>query len=175
MRSLKEGEDQKEISIEPAQALDEVEPLPEDCYSRPISLTEGVFALASQQCWSFLIRIQTSPKFSCVLPVTTLRQRLLQPDFQPAWASQLHPRHKHLLMKRSLRCRVSDLSLSQPMKSVAATSALPLRSHSLSQSSSHRNVSTTWASRSLIPLQSSLKFSWWLCEYPPFKTCFTFK
>lgn len=43
MRSLKEGEDQKEISIEPAQALDEVEPLPEDCYSRPISLTEGVF------------------------------------------------------------------------------------------------------------------------------------
>lgn len=38
--------------------------------------------------------------------VTTLRQRLLQPDFQPAGASQLHPRHKHLLMKRSLRCRV---------------------------------------------------------------------
>lgn len=44
MHSLKEGEDQKEISIEPAQALDEVEPLPEDCYSRPISLTEGVCA-----------------------------------------------------------------------------------------------------------------------------------
>ena len=39
--SLKEGEDQKEISIEPAQALDEVEPLPEDCYTRPISLPEG--------------------------------------------------------------------------------------------------------------------------------------
>lgn len=45
-------------------------------------------------------------KFCPVLPVTTLRQRLLQPDFQPAGASQLHPRHKHLLMKRSLRCRV---------------------------------------------------------------------
>ncbi|XP_029703671.1 dynactin subunit 4 isoform X1 [Takifugu rubripes] len=84
--SLKEGEDQKEISIEPAQALDEVEPLPEDCYSRPISLTE----------------------------VTTLRQRLLQPDFQPAWASQLHPRHKHLLMKRSLRCRKCEHNLSKP-------------------------------------------------------------
>ena len=39
--SLKEGEDQKEITIEPAQALDEVEPLPEDCYTRPISLPEG--------------------------------------------------------------------------------------------------------------------------------------
>uniref|UniRef100_A0A8C2X9V7 Dynactin subunit 4 n=1 Tax=Cyclopterus lumpus TaxID=8103 RepID=A0A8C2X9V7_CYCLU len=84
--SLKEGEDQKEITIEPAQALDEVEPLPEDCYTRPISLPE----------------------------VTTLRQRLLQPDFQPAGASQLHPRHKHLLMKRSLRCRKCEHNLSKP-------------------------------------------------------------
>uniref|UniRef100_A0A671U419 Dynactin subunit 4 n=1 Tax=Sparus aurata TaxID=8175 RepID=A0A671U419_SPAAU len=84
--NLKEGEDQKEISIEPAQALDEVEPLPEDCYTRPISLPE----------------------------VTTLRQRLLQPDFQPAGASQLHPRHKHLLMKRSLRCRKCEHNLSKP-------------------------------------------------------------
>ena len=39
--SLKEGEDQKEINIEPAQALDEVEPLPEDYYTRPINLPEG--------------------------------------------------------------------------------------------------------------------------------------
>lgn len=39
--SLKEGEDQKEITIEPAQALDEVEPLPEDYYTRPVSLPEG--------------------------------------------------------------------------------------------------------------------------------------
>lgn len=39
--SLKEGEDQKEIKIEPAQAVDEVEPLPEDYYTRPVNLTEG--------------------------------------------------------------------------------------------------------------------------------------
>ncbi|XP_051930914.1 dynactin subunit 4 isoform X1 [Hippocampus zosterae] len=84
--SLKEGEDQREITIEPAQALDEVEPLPEDCYTRPVSLPE----------------------------VTRLRQRLLQPDFQPAGASQLHPRHKHLLMKRSLRCRKCEHNLSKP-------------------------------------------------------------
>ncbi|KAG7271633.1 hypothetical protein CRUP_012153 [Coryphaenoides rupestris] len=84
--SLKEGEDQKEISIDPAQALDEVEPLPEDCYTRPINLPE----------------------------VTTLRQRLLQPDFQPPGASQLHPKHKHLLMKRSLRCRKCEHNLSKP-------------------------------------------------------------
>ncbi|XP_063046207.1 dynactin subunit 4 isoform X2 [Engraulis encrasicolus] len=84
--SLKEGEDQKEITIEPAQALDEVEPLPEDYYTRPVSLPE----------------------------VTTLRQRLLQPDFQPAGASQLHPKHKHLLIKRSLRCRKCEHNLSKP-------------------------------------------------------------
>ncbi|XP_076862264.1 dynactin subunit 4 isoform X2 [Brachyhypopomus gauderio] len=84
--SLKEGEEQKEVSIDPAQALDEVEPLPEDCYTRPISLTE----------------------------VTTLHQRLLLPDFQPAGTSQLHPKHKHLLMKRSLRCRKCEHNLSKP-------------------------------------------------------------
>ncbi|XP_069510135.1 dynactin subunit 4 isoform X1 [Ambystoma mexicanum] len=84
--SLKEGEDQKEIKVEPAQAVDEVEPLPDDYYTRPINLTE----------------------------VTTLHQRLLQPDFQPICASQLHPRHKHLLIKRSLRCRKCEHNLSKP-------------------------------------------------------------
>uniref|UniRef100_A0A8C5MIE8 Dynactin subunit 4 n=1 Tax=Leptobrachium leishanense TaxID=445787 RepID=A0A8C5MIE8_9ANUR len=84
--TLKEGEDQKEIKIEPAQAVDEVEPLPEDYYTRLINLTE----------------------------VTTLDQRLLQPDFQPICASQLHPRHKHLLIKRSLRCRKCEHNLSKP-------------------------------------------------------------
>uniref|UniRef100_A0A4W2GKE4 Dynactin subunit 4 n=1 Tax=Bos indicus x Bos taurus TaxID=30522 RepID=A0A4W2GKE4_BOBOX len=84
--SLKEGEDQKEIKIEPAQAVDEVEPLPEDYYTRPVNLTE----------------------------VTTLQQRLLQPDFQPVCASQLYPRHKHLLIKRSLRCRKCEHNLSKP-------------------------------------------------------------
>ncbi|TRY54683.1 hypothetical protein DNTS_031218 [Danionella cerebrum] len=94
--SLKEGDDQKEISIEPAQALDEVEPLPEDYYTRPVNLPE----------------------------VTTLRQRLLQPDFQPAGASQLHPRHKHLLMKRSLRCRESQvlLTLTNPVENITHVS-----------------------------------------------------
>uniref|UniRef100_A0A803K1X8 Dynactin subunit 4 n=1 Tax=Xenopus tropicalis TaxID=8364 RepID=A0A803K1X8_XENTR len=84
--TLKEGEDQKEIKIEAAQAIEEVEPLPEDYYTRPINLTE----------------------------VTTLDQRLLQPDFQPICASQLHPRHKHLLIKRSLRCRKCEHNLSKP-------------------------------------------------------------
>uniref|UniRef100_A0A4W3HGQ2 Dynactin subunit 4 n=1 Tax=Callorhinchus milii TaxID=7868 RepID=A0A4W3HGQ2_CALMI len=82
----KEGEDHKEIKIEPAQAVEEVEPLPEDYYTRPVSLPE----------------------------VTTLRQRLLQPDFQPISTSQLYPKHKHLLIKRSLRCRKCEHNLSKP-------------------------------------------------------------
>uniref|UniRef100_A0A8C4TKN4 Dynactin subunit 4 n=1 Tax=Erpetoichthys calabaricus TaxID=27687 RepID=A0A8C4TKN4_ERPCA len=97
--SLKENEDQKEIKIEPAQALEEVEPLPEDYYTRPINLPE----------------------------VTTLRQRLLQPDFQPICASQLYPRHKHLLIKRSLRCRESQvlLTLTNPVENLTHVTLLP--------------------------------------------------
>ncbi|KAF4015251.1 hypothetical protein G4228_006615 [Cervus hanglu yarkandensis] len=96
--SLKEGEDQKEIKIEPAQAVDEVEPLPEDYYTRPVNLTE----------------------------VTTLQQRLLQPDFQPVCASQLYPRHKHLLIKRSLRCRESQvlLTLTNPVENLTHVTLL---------------------------------------------------
>lgn len=113
--------------------------------------------------WGFV-----SSKICCVLTVTTLRQRLLQPDFQPAGASQLHPRHKHLLMKRSLRCRVSVTS---GFYSCVSTNARcfscrsDLDNHFLISSS--RNVNTTWASQSLILHQSSLRFSWWLCEYRP--------
>lgn len=57
-----------------------------------------------------LTEVELTLPFCWIPSVTTLRQRLLQPDFQPAGASQLHPRHKHLLMKRSLRCRVSITS-----------------------------------------------------------------
>ncbi|KAJ6667839.1 hypothetical protein lerEdw1_016160 [Lerista edwardsae] len=82
--SLKEGEDQKEIKIEPAQAVEEV------------------VVTGSQVLKSF----DEVFKLSILCTVTTLRQRLLQPDFQPICASQLYPRHKHLLIKRSLRCRI---------------------------------------------------------------------
>ncbi|CAN2387291.1 Dynactin subunit 4 isoform X1, partial [Pristimantis euphronides] len=79
-------EDQKEVKIEPAQALEEVELLPEDYYTRPINLTE----------------------------VTTLDQHHPQADFQPICASQLHPCHKHLLIKCSLRCRKCEHNLIKP-------------------------------------------------------------
>lgn len=95
--------------------------------------------------------------------MTTLRQRLLQPDFQPPGASQLHPKHKHLLMKRSLRCRVCiDPSYCYYYYFLCS---LWHRLHSKSIFSSPRNASTIWASQNSTRLQLSSKFSWWLCEY----------
>lgn len=38
--SFIEEEDQKEIKIDPSQAVDEMELLPEDSYTRPTNLTE---------------------------------------------------------------------------------------------------------------------------------------
>lgn len=40
--------------------------------------------------------------------VTTISQRHSSPEFQPPTTDQLYPRHKHLLIKQSLRCRVFD-------------------------------------------------------------------
>lgn len=68
---------------------------------RPVHMYD--VARASVPAW-----ITNLVLLSVVHPVTTLRQRLLQPDFQPICASQLYPRHKHLLIKRSLRCRVGN-------------------------------------------------------------------
>lgn len=100
--------------------MEEVEPLPEDYYTRPVNLTEGNslaclchISVQADWCkWSLLLFfkiINWDCEFSelpVLWTVTTLKQRLLQPDFQPICASQLYPRHKHLLIKRSLRCRV---------------------------------------------------------------------
>ncbi|XP_061421050.1 dynactin subunit 4 isoform X2 [Lethenteron reissneri] len=83
---LKEGDDQKDIKIEAAVTVEEIEPLPEDYYTAPLNLVD----------------------------VTTLPQRLMQPEFQQDSTSQLHPRHKHLLIKRSLRCRKCEHNLSKP-------------------------------------------------------------
>lgn len=46
--------------------------------------------------------------------VTTLEQRLLQPDWQPETVDLLFPVHKHLTVKRSLRCRTCEHNVSKP-------------------------------------------------------------
>lgn len=72
--------------ILPAVASAEVEGLPEDIFTKPLNLCE----------------------------VTTLEQRLLQPDFQPETVDLLYPPHKQLFVKRSLRCRACEHNVSKP-------------------------------------------------------------
>ncbi|KAJ7361752.1 Dynactin subunit 4 [Desmophyllum pertusum] len=70
----------------PSVAVEEVETLPEEFYNKPLILEN----------------------------VPHLSQRLCQPDFQPGAIGDLHPRHKHLLAKRSQRCRECEHNLSKP-------------------------------------------------------------
>ncbi|XP_078384508.1 dynactin subunit 4-like isoform X1 [Oculina patagonica] len=70
----------------PSEAVEEVETLPEEFYNKPLILEK----------------------------VPHLTQRLCQPDFQPGAIGDLHPRHKHLLAKRSQRCRQCEHNLSKP-------------------------------------------------------------
>ena len=45
---------------------------------------------------------------------TRLDQRLMQLDIQPTKSSEVYPRHKHLVVKRSQRCRQCEHNLSKP-------------------------------------------------------------
>ncbi|XP_066303942.1 dynactin subunit 4-like isoform X5 [Branchiostoma lanceolatum] len=83
--SLKE-EEQKLVKITPNMAVEEVEGLPEDIYTTPINLAH----------------------------ITSIAQRLSQPDEQPTLTNSLYPIHKHLLVKRSLRCKECEHNLSKP-------------------------------------------------------------
>ncbi|CAG2063875.1 unnamed protein product [Timema podura] len=56
-----------------------------------------------------------------VFPVTTLPQRLSQPDFQPLLTQGLLPIHKQFLIKRSQRCRVCEHNVSKPEYNPAST------------------------------------------------------
>ena len=42
MYSLKENEDTKQIEIQPAEACEEVEGLPDDIFTKPLSLSQGI-------------------------------------------------------------------------------------------------------------------------------------
>ncbi|KAJ8971260.1 hypothetical protein NQ317_011619 [Molorchus minor] len=65
---------------DPATAKTEVEQLPDDIFTEPINLME----------------------------ITTIEQRLLQPEAQPTTVDKLFPVHKQLSIKRSLRCRACE-------------------------------------------------------------------
>lgn len=46
--------------------------------------------------------------------VTTMDQRMASPEWQPEKTNSLYPLHKHILVKRSLRCRYCEHNLSKP-------------------------------------------------------------
>merc|ERR1711963_1197820 len=46
--------------------------------------------------------------------ITSMSQRLAQLEFQPEKITELFPKHKHLMIKRSQRCRRCEHNLSKP-------------------------------------------------------------
>lgn len=72
--------------FQPAVAKDTVDSLPEDIFTKELNINE----------------------------VTTLVQRLAQPETQPANISDMIPSYKHLCTKRSQRCRDCEHNVSKP-------------------------------------------------------------
>ncbi|CAG9823358.1 unnamed protein product [Phaedon cochleariae] len=71
---------------EPAVAKTEVEKLPIELFTEPINLMD----------------------------ITTVDQRLLQPEAQPTTVDKLFPVHKQLSIKRTLRCKSCEHNVSKP-------------------------------------------------------------
>ncbi|KAL3876018.1 hypothetical protein ACJMK2_033907 [Sinanodonta woodiana] len=84
--SIKENEETNICSLEPVEAVDDFEPLPNNIFTDPLQLEK----------------------------VSTISQRLASPEFQPAMATDLYPNHKHLLIRHSLRCKECEHNLSKP-------------------------------------------------------------
>ncbi|KAK4290598.1 hypothetical protein Pmani_036523 [Petrolisthes manimaculis] len=70
----------------PLEASSEVEGLPDDIFTEEVILSS----------------------------VTNMEQRMASPEFQPETVTELYPLRKHILPKRSLRCRHCEHNLSKP-------------------------------------------------------------
>ncbi|MPC19596.1 Dynactin subunit 4 [Portunus trituberculatus] len=81
-----EGDISQTSEMTPLEATAEVEGLPEDIFTEEVVLSS----------------------------VTTMEQRLSSPEWQPERTADLYPLHKHILVKRSLRCRHCEHNLSKP-------------------------------------------------------------
>ncbi|XP_013414818.1 dynactin subunit 4 isoform X1 [Lingula anatina] len=84
--NLKEGEENQTLTVPAAEPLTDVEALPDSIYTEPLVLEK----------------------------VSTLSQSLANPEYQPMARGDLYPRHKHLLVRRSQRCRECEHNLSKP-------------------------------------------------------------
>lgn len=82
----KDEESKESEELMPAEAFENIDPLPEEYLTQPVNLAK----------------------------VCNINQRLMQPEFQPTCTDQLFPRHKHLLIKRSQRCKECEHNLSKP-------------------------------------------------------------
>lgn len=76
----------KPKEVAPSIAKEDVEELPQDIFTKQVNLRE----------------------------VTTMDQRLVQPDWQPTTVDKLFPIHKQLSVKRSQRCRNCEHNVSKP-------------------------------------------------------------
>jgi len=78
----------RQVDVAPAEPvdLDEENDFPEDLMTEPLDLFN----------------------------ITSMSQRLAQLEFQPEKITELFPKHKHLMIKRSQRCRRCEHNLSKP-------------------------------------------------------------
>lgn len=84
--SIKENEEVSFSMVKPSETVKTFDPLPESIFKEPIQLDK----------------------------MSTISQRHASADFQPGESSALYPLHKHLLIRRSLRCKECEHNLSKP-------------------------------------------------------------
>ncbi|KAK5650079.1 hypothetical protein RI129_001113 [Pyrocoelia pectoralis] len=73
---------------------------------------EPTKAIATEDVEPFLEDLLTQPVNLSL--ITTMEQRLVQPELQPTTVDKLFPIHKHLSVKRSQRCRSCEHNVSKP-------------------------------------------------------------
>lgn len=81
------------LEIESAETVTEFPELDDEIFSTPIQLNK----------------------------VTTIDQRLSSPEFQPVQVNNMYPRHKHLQVRKSVRCKKCDHNLIKPDYNSAST------------------------------------------------------
>ncbi|KAL8573181.1 hypothetical protein ACOMHN_036166 [Nucella lapillus] len=84
--SIKDTTEKVPAPLEQVTPVTDFDPLPASIYTEPVQLDK----------------------------MTYLTHRLNTPEFQPPSANDLRPVHKHLLVRRSLRCRECEHNLSKP-------------------------------------------------------------
>ncbi|XP_046330476.1 dynactin subunit 4-like [Haliotis cracherodii] len=83
--SIKDG-DEPPAPVEPGETVTDFDSLPDEIFTEAVDLSKA----------------------------SSMKQRLATPEFQPPGALKLYPQHKHLLIRKSLRCKECEHNLSKP-------------------------------------------------------------